>query len=94
MHPHPGGCRQVKEKARPKAKRSSGKERGDQSLLATRNPLSPRERQILELMRQGKNNQSIAAELGISVHSVRRHATLIYQKLGVKGRIDIILQDG
>ena len=60
----------------------------------TGNPLSPRERQILELMRQGKNNQNIAAELGISVHSVRRHATLIYQKLGVKGRIDIILQDG
>jgi DNA-binding NarL/FixJ family response regulator len=57
-------------------------------------PLSARERQVLQLMRQGKNNTAIAAELGLSVHSVRRHATLIYQKLGVKSRIDIILQDG
>ncbi|MBS2040863.1 response regulator transcription factor [bacterium] len=56
--------------------------------------LTMRERQILDLMRQGKNNATVATELGISVHTVRRCATLLYQKLGVNGRIDIILQDG
>lgn len=56
--------------------------------------LTARERQILDLMRQGKNNAAMAAHLGISVHTVRRCATVLYQKLGVNGRIDIILQDG
>ncbi|MFN8613559.1 MAG: response regulator transcription factor [Vulcanimicrobiota bacterium] len=56
-------------------------------------PLTSRERQILELMRQGKKNSAVAAELGISLHTVRRCATVLYQKLGVGGRIDIIVQE-
>lgn len=54
--------------------------------------LSPRERQVFDLMIQGKENASIARQLGVSIHTVRRCATLIYQKAGFRGRVEAILQ--
>lgn len=53
--------------------------------------LTPRESQILRLLQEGKDNQSIADLLGLSKHSVRRYVTTIYQKLKVKNRIEAIL---
>jgi two-component system nitrate/nitrite response regulator NarL len=56
--------------------------------------LTPRESQILRLVQEGRDNQSIATLLGLSKHSVRRYATNIYQKLNVKNRIEAILATG
>ncbi|MFN8607126.1 MAG: response regulator transcription factor [Vulcanimicrobiota bacterium] len=54
--------------------------------------LTPRERQILDLMMLAKDNASIAAELSVSKQTVRRYATVIYEKLGVKNRIQAIVE--
>jgi LuxR family maltose regulon positive regulatory protein len=48
--------------------------------------LTRREEEILRLMQRGMTNKEIAGELVISVYTVKRHATNIYNKLGVGGR--------
>ena len=48
--------------------------------------LSPRELDILRLAAAGHDNQSIAAQLVLSVRTVERHLQNIYAKLGLKGR--------
>jgi DNA-binding CsgD family transcriptional regulator len=49
-------------------------------------PLSAREHEVLEWMAHGKTNAEIAAILGISLHTVKRHVEKILQKLGVPNR--------
>lgn len=49
-------------------------------------PLTPREREVLELVAQGASNRDIADELFISVPTVGRHLANIYLKLGVRSR--------
>ncbi len=48
--------------------------------------ISTREREVLTLIAEGKDNQVIADELFLSVRTVERHISNIYQKLGVKGK--------
>jgi DNA-binding CsgD family transcriptional regulator len=58
---------------------------------------SQRERQIVELLLQGKTNKEIALLLQISRRTVEFHASNIYAKLGVRTRAEAILklmQDG
>ena len=58
---------------------------------------SQRERQIIELLLQGKTNKEIALLLQISRRTVEFHASNIYAKLGVHTRTEVILrvmQDG
>lgn len=50
--------------------------------------LSPRERQVLELLSQGRTNREIADELGITPRTASTHIAAIYRKLGVSGRVD------
>ncbi len=54
--------------------------------------LSAREQKVLGLMRRALPNLEIARQLGISIYSVRRCITAIYLKLGVKDRLEAILQ--
>jgi DNA-binding NarL/FixJ family response regulator len=42
--------------------------------------LSPREREVLELMAEGKTNQGIADELVVTVPAVEKHVTSIFSK--------------
>jgi len=49
-------------------------------------PLTDREVQILELLRERLSNKEIAAELVISPGTVKGHTIKIYQKLDVNGR--------
>lgn len=48
--------------------------------------LTPREREILELIAQGRTNQEIANQLFITVKTVKTHITQILAKLGVDDR--------
>jgi DNA-binding CsgD family transcriptional regulator len=55
------------------------------------NPLSDREREILQLVSQGKSNKQIAADLFISINTVKVHVSNIYQKIGVSSRTEAML---
>jgi DNA-binding CsgD family transcriptional regulator len=48
--------------------------------------LSPREREVLELVRDGLRNAEIAEALWVSPGTVRKHLENIYEKLGVHTR--------
>jgi DNA-binding NarL/FixJ family response regulator len=46
--------------------------------------LTPREREVLGLMAEGRSNQGIADELVVTVAAVERHVTSILSKLGLR----------
>jgi predicted ATPase/DNA-binding CsgD family transcriptional regulator len=48
--------------------------------------LTPREVDVLRLIAEAKSNQEIAAALVVSIRTVERHISTIYEKLGVSGR--------
>jgi DNA-binding NarL/FixJ family response regulator len=45
--------------------------------------LTPKEREVLSLMAEGRSNQGIADELVVTVAAVERHVTAIFSKLGL-----------
>jgi DNA-binding NarL/FixJ family response regulator len=45
--------------------------------------LTPREREVLGLIAEGRSNSGIAAELVVTVAAVERHVTSIFDKLGL-----------
>jgi len=47
--------------------------------------LTPRERQVLELMAEGRSNRGIAEALVVTPHAVEKHVTSLFSKLGVSG---------
>jgi DNA-binding NarL/FixJ family response regulator len=52
--------------------------------------LSVREREVLTLICRGLSNQEIAAELFVSVNSVKTYIRQIYQKIGVSRRAQAV----
>lgn len=52
--------------------------------------ISNREREIIELILQGKSNREIEGVLFISYNTVKNHIYNLYQKLGVKSRGQLI----
>jgi len=46
--------------------------------------LTPREREVMVLMAEGRSNSGIAAELVVTVPAVERHVTSIFDKLGLR----------
>jgi DNA-binding NarL/FixJ family response regulator len=51
--------------------------------------LSPREREVLGHMAQGKSNAAIAATLVLSTRAVEKHTNSIFSKLGLSEEIDV-----
>lgn len=47
-------------------------------------PLSPRQREILQLIAEGNATKQIAAKLGLSVKTVETHRAHIMQRLGIR----------
>ncbi|CAG9622663.1 response regulator transcription factor [Sutcliffiella rhizosphaerae] len=56
------------------------------------NPLTERERAVLELVADGKNTKEIADELQLKSGTVRNYISAILDKLEVKNRIEAITQ--
>lgn len=54
-------------------------------------PLTPREREVLQLMAQGLPNKSIARSLQISEHTVKFHVNAILTKLGAQSRTEAVV---
>jgi DNA-binding NarL/FixJ family response regulator len=55
-------------------------------------PLTAREREVLELLSQGFSNRIIASELHISEHTVKFHISSLYAKLAVNNRAEAVSQ--
>jgi len=53
-------------------------------------PLTERERQVLEQLGQGASNQQIAHELVIAIDTVKRHVSQILAKLDVQNRVQAV----
>jgi DNA-binding NarL/FixJ family response regulator len=55
---------------------------------ARRKGLTPREVQVLKMVVNGKTNQEIGLELGISEKTVEKHLEGVFSKLGVASRVE------
>ncbi|MGF9762222.1 response regulator transcription factor [Microvirga sp. 0TCS3.31] len=53
--------------------------------------LTPREREVLTLVCQGKSDPEIGTELKLARNTVRNHIASLYQKLGVNRRSALIV---
>ena len=51
--------------------------------------LTRRERMILRLLMQGKDNDKLCDELSISVNTLKKHILNIYRKLGIRNRVQM-----
>ena len=67
-----------------------------ESLVSSRRPatsdvdrLTPREREILAEMAQGKSNAAIATTLVLSTRAVEKHTNSIFSKLGLSEELDM-----
>jgi DNA-binding NarL/FixJ family response regulator len=54
--------------------------------------LTPRESDVLAELQRHRSNAQIAADLHISIETVRTHARHIYGKLGVRSRRELLVQ--
>jgi DNA-binding NarL/FixJ family response regulator len=54
--------------------------------------LSPREREVLDLIASGLTNSAIAGRLGLSAKTVGNHTSAIFAKLQVAGRAEAIIR--
>ena len=53
--------------------------------------LSPREREVFDLLARGATNSEIAAELFLSVYTVKAHVASILAKLGLRDRVAVVV---
>jgi DNA-binding NarL/FixJ family response regulator len=75
----------------PKAARHLLDVRTQVPAVASADALTPREREVLVLVRQGLANKQIGRRLGISERTVKAHLTSLYQRLGVSDRTQAAL---
>jgi DNA-binding NarL/FixJ family response regulator len=53
--------------------------------------LTTREREVLQLLAEGKNNKDVAALLNLSLYTVETHRSNIFQKLNLHSQAELIL---
>ena len=71
----------------PPPRRRAVENRGERAMAEE---LTGRERDVLALVADGRSNRQIAAELGISDHTVKFHLASIFGKLGVATRTQAV----
>jgi two-component system, NarL family, nitrate/nitrite response regulator NarL len=59
----------------------------DEPVSDGRAALTPREAEVLRLIAAGADNTAIGLELSISPHTVKQYVTNIFEKLGVRSRV-------
>jgi DNA-binding NarL/FixJ family response regulator len=65
-----------------------GREAAEREVAKT---LTPREIEIVKMMAEGLRNRGIGDRLGISEGTVKVHLHNIYEKLGLDGRLELVL---
>lgn len=53
--------------------------------------LTERERQVYQLLAEGKSNKEIASFLGLSLHTVETHRTRIMEKMDIHSATELVL---
>jgi len=53
--------------------------------------ITPREREIVQLLSAGASNKEIAKDLRITERTVKAHLTAVFRKLGISGRLQLAL---
>jgi DNA-binding NarL/FixJ family response regulator len=53
-------------------------------------PLTTRQREILRLLQQGLDNQTIAHRMSLSIKTIENHLTRIYKRLNVQSRLEAV----
>lgn len=66
------------------------KKRGDSSAHERQPLLTSREREIVQLLAEGKTNKETAERLGLSIRTVETHRTNLMRKLGFRSLTDVI----
>jgi DNA-binding NarL/FixJ family response regulator len=59
---------------------------------ASSTDLTPREREVLQLVAEGLSNRAIALRLSISEHTVKFHINAIMEKLGAQSRTEAVVR--
>ena len=62
------------------------------SVEPVRDALTPREREVLEMLAEGLSNKEIAWRMKISEHTVKFHIASIFGKLGASTRTEAVMQ--
>lgn len=63
----------------------------EEGLQDTYDLLTEREREVLQLLAEGRSNKDAAAVLGISAHTVDTHRTNLMQKLGIHNTAELVI---
>jgi DNA-binding NarL/FixJ family response regulator len=53
--------------------------------------LTPREEQVVALVADGLSNRSVARELHLSEHTIKKYLYRIFDKLGISSRVELVL---
>ncbi len=64
--------------------------KGDAKTIFEADPLTPREREVLKLIAEGKSSKEIASLLFISVSTVNNHRASIMEKLSLNKATDLV----
>lgn len=60
--------------------------------MRERDRLTPREREVLELLADGLSNRAIGVRLGISAHTVKFHVDALLDKLAARSRTQVVVK--
>lgn len=69
---------------------SQAEKKNGTSAKSVQNTVFQREREIIELVIRGKTNEEIADGLFISIKTEKYHLYNVFQKMGVKNRLQLI----
>jgi DNA-binding NarL/FixJ family response regulator len=64
---------------------------GAASVAQPNDPLTPREEEVLRAVARGRTNAEIAAELFVSLGTVKAHLASIMLKLGARNRVEVAM---
>ena len=62
-----------------------------QGLSDTFDLLTAREKEVLQLLAEGKSNKEVAVVLGVSPYTIESHRTNLMQKLNLHNTAEIVL---
>jgi len=74
-----------------KAAQSEAPTPGPSDPESVQKPLTPREREVLTLMAQGRRNPEIAEALCVSLKTVEFHVSNILHELGARSRLEAVI---